>query len=240
VGVSGAHTVVAVRCLAIALTLSHYAYADRDDRARRIVTHDSAASAVPLIRWPALYWADLRCRFSPHFQRVVVANTESSDRHFFNSFSLVPRYPHCVCDPAIRFARMIGKATQGQEVLLDPMRLKDVQRNIAPFAHVAVAGHDNSALAVQGAPKSGAAAAVVPTTGEQAFTTVCSVCHSLGINGAPKIGDHAAWGPRIAQGKEALYTHAIGGQGAMPPRGGTTWPDATIRMAVDYMVSLNK
>jgi cytochrome c5 len=26
----------------------------------------------------------------------------------------------------------------------------------------------------------------------------------------------------------------------MPPRGGTTWPDATIRMAVDYMVSLNK
>jgi len=26
----------------------------------------------------------------------------------------------------------------------------------------------------------------------------------------------------------------------MPPKGGTTWPDATIRMAVDYMISLNK
>ena len=26
----------------------------------------------------------------------------------------------------------------------------------------------------------------------------------------------------------------------MPPKGGTNWPDATIRMAVDYMVSLNK
>jgi cytochrome c5 len=26
----------------------------------------------------------------------------------------------------------------------------------------------------------------------------------------------------------------------MPPRGGTTWPDATIRMTVDYMVSLNR
>jgi cytochrome c5 len=25
----------------------------------------------------------------------------------------------------------------------------------------------------------------------------------------------------------------------MPPRGGTTWPDATIHMTVDYMVSLN-
>jgi len=26
----------------------------------------------------------------------------------------------------------------------------------------------------------------------------------------------------------------------MSAKGGTTWPDATIRMTVDYMVSLNK
>jgi cytochrome c5 len=166
-----------------------------------------------------------------------VANIESSDRHFFNSFSLVLGILIAFAILLFVFARMIGRATQGQEVLLEPMRLKDVQRNIAPFAHVAIAGHDNSALA---APKSNTAAADVPTTGEQAFTKVCSACHSLGINGAPKIGDHAAWGPRIAQGKEALYTHAIEGKGTMPPRGGTTWPDATIRMAVDYIVSLNK
>lgn len=164
-----------------------------------------------------------------------MANIESSDRHFFNSFSLVLGILIAFAILLFVFARMIGRATQGQEVLLEPMRLKDVQRNIAPFAHVAIAGHDNSALA---APKS--PAADVPTTGEQAFTKVCSACHSLGINGAPKIGDHAAWGPRIAQGKEALYTHAIEGKGTMPPRGGTTWPDATIRMAVDYIVSLNK
>ena len=164
-----------------------------------------------------------------------MAKTESSDRHFFNSFSLVLGILIAFAIALFVFARLIGTATQGQEVLQEPMRLKDVQKNIAPFAHVAVAGHDNSALA---APKS--PAADVPTTGEQAFTKVCSACHALGINGAPKIGDHAAWGPRIAQGKEALYTHAMDGKGTMPPRGGTTWPDATIRMAVDYMVSLNK
>ena len=171
-----------------------------------------------------------------------MADTKSSasDRHFFNSFSLVLGILIAFAIVLFVFARMIGKDTQGQEVLVDPMRLKDVQRNIAPFAHVAVAGHDNSALAILAAPKSGAPAAEVPTTGEQAFTTVCSVCHSLGINGAPKIGDHAAWAPRIAQGKEALYSHAIAGKGNMPARGGTTWPDATVRMAVDYMVSLNK
>ena len=49
----------------------------------------------------------------------------------------------------------------------------------------------------------------LPTTGEQAFTKVCSACHGLGINGAPKIGDHAAWGPRIAQGKDALYSLSL-------------------------------
>ena len=85
-----------------------------------------------------------------------------------------------------------------------------------------------------------APAAAVPTTGEQAFTQVCSACHATGVNGAPKIGDKAAWGPRIAQGKDTLYKDAIQGKGNMPPKGGTTWPDATIKMTVDYMVSLNK
>jgi cytochrome c5 len=169
-----------------------------------------------------------------------VPNTESSDRHFFNSFSLILGILIVFAIILFVFARLIGRDTQGREVLLDPMRLKDVQRNIAPFAHVAVAGHDNSALAVLAAPKSDASAADVPATGEQAFTKVCSACHSLGINGAPKMGDHAAWEPRIAQGKDALYSHVIAGKGNMPPRGGTTWPDATIRTAVDYMVSLNK
>ena len=69
---------------------------------------------------------------------------------------------------------------------------------------------------------------------------MCSACHATGVNGAPKVGDHAAWGPRIAQGKEVLYKDAIAGKGNMPAKGGTTWPDATIRMTVDYMVSLNK
>jgi len=64
------------------------------------------------------------------------------------------------------------------------------------------------------------------------------------VAGAPKVGDHAAWDARIAQGKETLYKHAIGGyqggKGVMPAKGGTSWPDDTIKAAVDYMVSLNK
>ena len=168
-----------------------------------------------------------------------MSNTKSSDSHFFNSFSLVLGILIVFAIILFGVARSIGADTQGQGVLLDPLHLKGVQQNIAPVAHVAIAGKDNSALAVVTAPAAGAAANV-PTTGEQAFTTVCSACHTAGINGAPKIGDHAAWGPRIAQGKETLYKDAIAGKGNMPPKGGTSWPDATIRMTVDYMVSLNK
>jgi cytochrome c5 len=176
--------------------------------------------------------------FFIEIQRVTVSNTESSDTQFFNSFSVVLGILILFAIILFGVARSIGADTQSRDVLLDPLHLKGVQQNIAPFAHVAIAGKDNSALAVVTAPAG--AGADVPATGEQGFTKVCSACHSTGVNGAPKIGDHAAWGPRIAQGKDALYKSAIGGKGNMPPKGGTTWPDATIRMTVDYMVSLNK
>jgi cytochrome c5 len=169
-----------------------------------------------------------------------VSKPESSDTQFFNSFSLVLGMLIFVAIVLFAVARNVGEETQSEHVLLDPLHVKQVHENIVPFAHEAIAGQDNSALAALSAPKGGAPAADVPTTGEQAFTKVCSACHGTGVNGAPKVGDKAAWGPRIAQGKDLLYQHAISGKGAMPPKGGTTWPDATIRMTVDYMVSLNK
>jgi cytochrome c5 len=169
-----------------------------------------------------------------------VSKSESSDTQFFNSFSLVLGILIFFAIVLFALARNIGEDTQSEHVLLDPLHLKDVHSNIEPFAHVAIAGQDNSALAALSAPKGDAAVADVPATGELAFNKVCTACHGTGVNGAPKVGDKAAWGPRIAQGKEALYQHAIAGKGAMPPKGGTSWPDATIRMTVDYMVSLNK
>jgi cytochrome c5 len=169
-----------------------------------------------------------------------VSESQSSDTQFFNSFSMVLGLLVAFAIVLFAVARSMGADSQGAAVLLEPLHLASVQKNITPFAQVAVAGKDNSALAASVSPAGAAPAVNVPATGEQAFTQVCSACHGTGINGAPKVGDHAAWAPRIAQGKETLYKDAIAGKGAMPPKGGTTWPDATIRMAVDYMVSLNK
>ena len=168
-----------------------------------------------------------------------MSKSDSSDTQFFNSFSMVLGVLIAFAIVIFAYARSVGADTQSAAVLLEPLHLAEVQKNIAPFAQVAIAGKDNSALATVTAPAAGAAANV-PTTGEQAFTQVCSACHSTGVNGAPKIGDHAAWAPRIAQGKDTLYKDAIAGKGNMPPKGGTNWPDATIKMTVDYMLSLNK
>ena len=59
--------------------------------------------------------------------------------------------------------------------------------------------------------------------------------------GSPKVGDVADWAPRIAQGNEVLYKHAIegyqGSKGYMPPRGGSQLGDDAIKAVVDYMVA---
>lgn len=170
-----------------------------------------------------------------------MSKSESSDTHFFNSFSVVLGILIAFSICLFAFARQVGEDVQRKEVLQDPLRYKSVEQNTAPFGREAIAGQDNSALAAATPPPAAAgSAAAIPTTGEQAFKEVCSACHGTGLNGAPKVGDHAAWAPRIAQGKATLYATAMSGKGLMPPRGGTTWPDATIRMTVDYMVSQSK
>lgn len=166
-------------------------------------------------------------------------STESSDTHFFNSFSVVLGILIVFAIILFAVARSIGGSIQGQTVRLDPLNAKAVHSNTAPFAQEAIAGQDNSVLAAMSAPKA-APVEEAPAGGEVAFNKVCTSCHSAGINGAPKVGDHAAWVERIKQGKDALYTHAINGKGNMPARGGTNWPDATIKATVDYMVNLSK
>ena len=80
-----------------------------------------------------------------------------------------------------------------------------------------------------------------PKDGATIYSSVCSACHASGAAGAPKVGDKAAWGPRIAQGKETLYKSAIGGKNAMPPKGGAAdLSDAEIKSAVDHILGLNK
>lgn len=74
-------------------------------------------------------------------------------------------------------------------------------------------------------------------TGEQVYQAQCSACHATGAAGAPKLADTAAWGPRIAQGFDALLNSALKGKGNMGPQGGGDFSDFEIARAVTYLAN---
>lgn len=74
-------------------------------------------------------------------------------------------------------------------------------------------------------------------TGEAVYTAQCSACHATGAAGAPKFGDAAAWGPRIATGYEALLNSALKGKNAMGAQGGGAFSDVEIGRAVVHLAN---
>lgn len=168
------------------------------------------------------------------------------DTHFFNTFSLVIGLLMAVALGLFAFARIVASHTQEQERLVDARYVKTVEERIGPFSKVAVSGQDNTALAIKApASSQGSAAAAMPADGTELVNVACSACHGAGIAGAPKVGDKAAWGPRIAKGKDTLYQHAIKGfqgtAGMMPPKGGRVdVPDDLVRAAVDHMIEMSR
>jgi cytochrome c5 len=110
----------------------------------------------------------------------------------------------------------------------------------APEAAAPVAAA-SPAVAEAAAPAAALAPAVASAgAGEALYKQACAVCHVAGVAGAPKLGDKAAWGPRLAGGVDALVASAIKGKGAMPPKGGSSASDADIKSAVEYMLAAVK
>ncbi|MCB1645141.1 MAG: cytochrome c5 family protein [Pseudomonadales bacterium] len=94
---------------------------------------------------------------------------------------------------------------------------------------------------------SGAAGAEVAAAGGGAFDaeatygTTCATCHATGAAGAPKLGDVAAWAPRLEKGMDMLYDHAINGFNGMPAKGMCfTCSDDDIKALVDYLADGSK
>lgn len=73
--------------------------------------------------------------------------------------------------------------------------------------------------------------------GEEVFKVQCAACHVAGVAGAPKVGDAAAWAPRIATGYEALLNSALKGKGAMGAQGGGDFETLEIGRAVVHMAN---
>jgi cytochrome c5 len=168
------------------------------------------------------------------------------DTHFVNVFSMVIGLLVAIAIVLFALARFVASRTQDLQVLTEADYARNVAARIQPPVQEAIAGKDNSALAIKAeAPAAAgtAAPAAVPKNGTELFEQTCSVCHAQGIAGAPKAGDKAAWGPRIVKGKALLYEHAVNGfqgsSGVMPPKGGRTdVSDDLVKQAVDHMVQM--
>lgn len=74
-------------------------------------------------------------------------------------------------------------------------------------------------------------------TGAQAFQGQCAACHVSGAAGAPKVGDEAAWAPRLATGYDALLTSVLKGKGAMGAQGGGDYSDFELARAMVYLAN---
>lgn len=99
---------------------------------------------------------------------------------------------------------------------------------------------ESTAPALTPTPVAAPVPVVENTVGKSVFGRVCSMCHAVGAGGAPKPGDKADWGPRIAQGNDVLYKHALEGftgtKGQMPARGANAaLTDDEVKAAVNYM-----
>jgi len=71
--------------------------------------------------------------------------------------------------------------------------------------------------------------------GQAVFNQNCGTCHNAI---SPKLGDKAAWAPRIKLGTDVLVVNVIKGKGMMPPRAGKpALSDADIKAAVGYIES---
>jgi cytochrome c5 len=108
----------------------------------------------------------------------------------------------------------------------------------APAAAMVAAAPVAAAVVATAAP---AATAAKSDAAPALYTSICSACHIAGVANAPKIGDKAAWAPRLAAGVDGLTASVIKGKGAMPPKGGAAAAtEDEIKAVVSYMVATAK
>jgi cytochrome c5 len=163
------------------------------------------------------------------------------DLEFLKKFSMVIGFLMLVTLGLIAGAYYVH---QHLPVEVNPVALKKTQDRIAPAGAVYAGTTGAAAQAAAVAAAASQAASQVAyggtTDGSVIFGQLCTGCHTSGAGGAPTL-DQAHWGPRVAQGKDTLYKHAIegftGSAGVMPAKGGNpSLSDEQVKATVDWMV----
>ena len=160
------------------------------------------------------------------------------DQKFFDMYTLVIGVLALFALGILVGASFLSETTQ---VRSDEYMAATVER-IRPVGQVYLPGEEVSADLPQVAEAVQAAPVATVMSGPQVYNEACLMCHGSGIGGAPTLVDKESWVPRIAQGNDTLYQHAIEGftgqSGYMPPKGARMdLSDDEVKGAVDYMVN---
>ena len=154
----------------------------------------------------------------------------SHDKEFFGTFIAV------MAGLAILAVVLVFTAISLTSDISEHKPEEIVIENIKPVGEVYVAGESEPGEAASGAAMT-AGEAAAPKSGEQIYQQSCQACHATGAAGAPKLGDVAAWAPRIAAGMDSLLANATNGLKAMPPKGlCMSCSSDELQAAVEYMV----
>ncbi|GGY53193.1 cytochrome c [Bacterioplanes sanyensis] len=114
-----------------------------------------------------------------------------------------------------------------QATALTESEAEKIRERIKPVGEVCVGADCGGAAVVAGGE---------PRSGEEVYQSACTACHGMGVLGAPKTGDTAAWDERLAKGMDTTWQNAINGINAMPPKGNCMdCSDDEILAAIKYM-----
>tara|TARA_B100000686_G_scaffold252817_1_gene263625 strand:+ start:151 stop:687 length:537 start_codon:yes stop_codon:yes gene_type:complete len=144
----------------------------------------------------------------------------------------------------VLLAQYASGGISGDNSNIDSSKESVVQR-IKPVGVLLLGDSSLQARIAQNKKNDSVISTMLPTTAsdgpakiEDIYSSSCSACHTSGAAGAPKLGDKQAWEPRINSGIEILYSSAIKGKKAMPPKGGnSSLSNEDVKAVVDYMVS---
>lgn len=169
---------------------------------------------------------------------------ETTDKQFFLTFLGVLAALVGIAVVILIAANWVGEATGEDRV--SQAQVDMIHERIEPVGELRLAGESTEASEQPDAAPAqeetaAAEAAAEPASGEEVYNGICQSCHDTGVAGAPIVGDMEAWAERLEQGEDALYSAAIDGKGAMPPKGGNpALSEAEIQAAVDYMLEASR
>jgi len=177
----------------------------------------------------------------------VSGSLTKSDQSFIRQFGWLIAGLHVLALVLLIMAYIIYTGAAKET---NPQAAQKIAERLAPAGAV-YAGDTGRAsmLAAQEAAAKAAASQVAfggSTDGKTVYEGLCHSCHTAGVAGAPKLGDKAAWAPRIAQGIDTLVKHAIEGYHGpdgnfMPPKGGNpALTDEQVTNAVHWIADQAK